>query len=197
MAIHRRIRSVVSSRLTGADSGRPKSWPATRLSGILSFMGAHMNDLAAIPGAPFDDLDLDRPEDEEEWERRVMVLAAERIAASPSPSRRLSERQQRSSRSSSRVGAVSPPRRFVATDSIEENIARVLQRAQAGGHGSSGREIRTIPSGKRREPAQGGCGVRAGPRLRLDRPLGAASARGYRSHYFGADITAPRPGSDQ
>jgi hypothetical protein len=34
-----------------------------------------------IPSAPFDDLDLDRPEDEEEWDRRVMALAAVRIAA--------------------------------------------------------------------------------------------------------------------
>lgn len=34
-----------------------------------------------IPSAPFDDLDLDRPEDREEWERRVMALAAVRIAA--------------------------------------------------------------------------------------------------------------------
>jgi len=34
-----------------------------------------------IPSAPFDDLDLDRPEDEEEWERRVMALAAARISA--------------------------------------------------------------------------------------------------------------------
>ena len=34
-----------------------------------------------IPSAPFDDLDLDRPEDEEEWERRVMALASARIAA--------------------------------------------------------------------------------------------------------------------
>jgi hypothetical protein len=34
-----------------------------------------------IPSAPFDDLDLDRSEDEEEWERRVMALAAARIAA--------------------------------------------------------------------------------------------------------------------
>jgi len=33
---------------------------------------------------------------------------------------------------------------FVATDSIAENIARVLQRAQAGGHGASEREIRAI-----------------------------------------------------
>jgi predicted ABC-type ATPase len=33
---------------------------------------------------------------------------------------------------------------FVATDSIDENIARVVQRAQAGGHGASEREIRAI-----------------------------------------------------
>jgi predicted ABC-type ATPase len=34
--------------------------------------------------------------------------------------------------------------RFVATDSIAENVARVLQRAQAGEHGASEREIRAI-----------------------------------------------------
>lgn len=34
--------------------------------------------------------------------------------------------------------------RFVATDSIAENVSRVLQRAQAGGHGASEREIRAI-----------------------------------------------------
>jgi predicted ABC-type ATPase len=34
--------------------------------------------------------------------------------------------------------------RFVATDSIAENVARVLQRAQAGGHGASEREISAI-----------------------------------------------------
>jgi hypothetical protein len=34
-----------------------------------------------IPSAPFDDLDLDRPEDEEEWEGRVMALAFARIIA--------------------------------------------------------------------------------------------------------------------
>ena len=37
--------------------------------------------LDPIPSAPFDDLDLDREEDQEEWERRVMALAAARIAA--------------------------------------------------------------------------------------------------------------------
>jgi len=34
--------------------------------------------------------------------------------------------------------------RFLATDSIEENLLRVQQRAQAGGHGASEREIRAI-----------------------------------------------------
>ena len=34
--------------------------------------------------------------------------------------------------------------RFVATDSIAENVGRVLQRALAGGHGASEREIRAI-----------------------------------------------------
>jgi predicted ABC-type ATPase len=34
--------------------------------------------------------------------------------------------------------------RFVATGSIDENVSRVLQRAQAGGHGASEREIRAI-----------------------------------------------------
>jgi predicted ABC-type ATPase len=34
--------------------------------------------------------------------------------------------------------------RFVATDSVAENVARVLQRSQAGGHGASEREIRSI-----------------------------------------------------
>ena len=34
-----------------------------------------------IPCAPFDDLDLEKPEDEWEWDRRVMALARARIAA--------------------------------------------------------------------------------------------------------------------
>jgi hypothetical protein len=34
-----------------------------------------------IPTAPFDDLDLDRQKGEEEWDRRVMALAAARIGA--------------------------------------------------------------------------------------------------------------------
>jgi predicted ABC-type ATPase len=33
---------------------------------------------------------------------------------------------------------------FVATDSIDENLARILQRAQGGGHGASEREVRAI-----------------------------------------------------
>lgn len=43
-------------------------------------MPAPAEEPSPIPSAPFDDLDLDRPEDEEEWERRVMALAARRIA---------------------------------------------------------------------------------------------------------------------
>jgi predicted ABC-type ATPase len=34
--------------------------------------------------------------------------------------------------------------RFVATDSITENVSRVLQRAQGGGHGASEHDIRAI-----------------------------------------------------
>ena len=41
----------------------------------------HASDTSPIPSAPFDDHDLDRPEDEEEWDRRLMALAAARIAA--------------------------------------------------------------------------------------------------------------------
>jgi predicted ABC-type ATPase len=37
-----------------------------------------------------------------------------------------------------------PDMHFIATDSIDENVARVIQRAQAGGHGASEREIRAI-----------------------------------------------------
>jgi hypothetical protein len=44
-------------------------------------MSARLTEPSPIPSAPFDDLDLDRPEDEEEWDRRVMALAAARIAA--------------------------------------------------------------------------------------------------------------------
>jgi predicted ABC-type ATPase len=43
-----------------------------------------------------------------------------------------------------RKGGFATEMRFVATDSIAENVARVLQRAQAGGHGASEREIRAI-----------------------------------------------------
>jgi hypothetical protein len=44
-------------------------------------MKSSATDPSPIPSAPFHDLDLDRPEDEEEWERRVMALAAGRIVA--------------------------------------------------------------------------------------------------------------------
>ncbi len=44
-------------------------------------MHARVSEPSPIPSAPFDDLDLDSAEDEEEWERRVMALAAARITA--------------------------------------------------------------------------------------------------------------------
>jgi hypothetical protein len=44
-------------------------------------MNARTPEPDSIPSAPFDDLDLDTPEDEAEWDRRVMALAGERIAA--------------------------------------------------------------------------------------------------------------------
>jgi predicted ABC-type ATPase len=43
-----------------------------------------------------------------------------------------------------RAQGFSTEMRFVATDSIAENVLRVLQRAQAGGHAASEREIRAI-----------------------------------------------------
>ena len=49
--------------------------------GHSSIMHAPAKIPSLIPSAPFDDLDLDRPEDEEEWEHRVMALAAARIVA--------------------------------------------------------------------------------------------------------------------
>ena len=53
-------------------------------------MHAHVTEPASpIPSAPFDDLDLDRAEDEEEWERRVMALAGAGIAAERSRLERL------------------------------------------------------------------------------------------------------------
>ncbi|MBX3213600.1 MAG: hypothetical protein KF850_16295 [Labilithrix sp.] len=44
-------------------------------------MSAQPTEPSPIPSARFDDLDLDRPEDEGEWHRRLMALAAARIAA--------------------------------------------------------------------------------------------------------------------
>lgn len=44
-------------------------------------MAARAAEFSPVPSAPFDDLDIDRPEDEEEWERRLMALATARIAA--------------------------------------------------------------------------------------------------------------------
>jgi hypothetical protein len=44
-------------------------------------MVARASDTPPIPTATFDDLDLDRDGDRNEWERRLMDLAAQRIAA--------------------------------------------------------------------------------------------------------------------
>jgi hypothetical protein len=49
--------------------------------GHSSVMHARANEAQLIPAAPFDDLDLDHPDDEAEWDRRVMALAEARIAA--------------------------------------------------------------------------------------------------------------------
>lgn len=50
---------------------------------------APVHDLSVIPSAPFDDLDLDREGDEQEWERRAMALAATRIDAARARLQRL------------------------------------------------------------------------------------------------------------
>ena len=52
-------------------------------------MVARVTDPSPIPSAMFDDLDLDRDEDRAEWERRLMDLAAKRIAAARSRLERL------------------------------------------------------------------------------------------------------------
>ncbi len=52
-------------------------------------MSARENESSPFPSAPFDDLDLDQSEDENEWERRVMALAAARISAERSRLERL------------------------------------------------------------------------------------------------------------
>jgi hypothetical protein len=44
-------------------------------------MVARVSETLPIPTATFDDLDLDRDDDRKEWERRLMDLAAKRIAA--------------------------------------------------------------------------------------------------------------------
>ena len=44
-------------------------------------MVARASEPPSIPTATFDDLDLDREDDRKEWERRLMDLAAKRIAA--------------------------------------------------------------------------------------------------------------------
>lgn len=69
-----------------ATDGRARLRPATlagarRLGHAELMATAPAPDFSPIPSAPFDDLDLDRPEDDEEWERRVMALADARITA--------------------------------------------------------------------------------------------------------------------
>jgi hypothetical protein len=74
-------RDVVGAHGALADSGGASLAEPGKIRHP-SIMHARATDpISLIPHAPFDDLDLDRPEDEEEWERRVMVLAAARIAA--------------------------------------------------------------------------------------------------------------------
>lgn len=44
-------------------------------------MAAHSTDASPIPGARFDDLDLDLDEDRVEWQRRLGELATVRLTA--------------------------------------------------------------------------------------------------------------------
>lgn len=44
-------------------------------------MVARASETSTIPTATFDDLDLDRDDDRAEWDRRLMDLAAKRLAA--------------------------------------------------------------------------------------------------------------------
>ena len=52
-------------------------------------MGSLAKDLSPIPSAPVGDLDLDREEDEAEWERRAMALATSRVTAARTRLRRM------------------------------------------------------------------------------------------------------------
>ena len=70
---------------------------------------------------------------------------------------------------------------FVATDSIAENVARVLQRAQAGGHGASEREIRAIHHASIANLAAAIDSFDPCSRLRLDGKVVAAPARRCRT----------------
>lgn len=67
--------------------------------------------------------------------------------------------------------------RFIATDSIDENVARVIQRAQAGGHGASEREIRAIHHASVWEYCCSDRRVRSRSNLRLNDQVVAASTR--------------------
>ena len=80
-----------------------------------------------------------------------------------------------------RKGSFATEMRFVATDSIVENVARVLQRAQAGGHGASEREIRAIHQASVANLRRAISAFRPRSRLRLDGALGAAATRSGRA----------------
>jgi hypothetical protein len=56
---------------------------------MLTLMAARAPDISPIPNAHFDDLDLDRDEDGEEWERRLTALASARLASARSRLERL------------------------------------------------------------------------------------------------------------
>jgi len=68
---------------------------------------------------------------------------------------------------------------FVATDSIDENIARIVQRAQGGGHGASEREVRAIHEASLANLGTAIDAFRARRRLRLDCPMVDTTAGCY------------------
>ena len=84
-----RARRLFAERRTEMPNVSRRPVPALRLALAVSPRVVHPYGMNArtpepgspIPSAPFDDLDLEKPEDEAEWDRRVMALAAARIAA--------------------------------------------------------------------------------------------------------------------
>lgn len=80
-----RYRQGTQRTRRGAKTGQSRA--SEPCLGLMAAAPAH--DPSPIPSAPFDDLDLDRDDGEEEWERRVMALAAARVAAARSRLERL------------------------------------------------------------------------------------------------------------